>query len=359
MRILNPVQALSALAILTLLAGCSSNSPIAPKFSIPQGRVVSAMGRIPVPVGPIGLLKVNTHTGRHFASFNACPQTGTLVYVSDYNNSVIDIFSGASFHGQAPCGQLTSSNGLNGPEGMFVKSGNLYVANTLAGDVRAYHRGAHSPFKTYTDPGGQFPVDVTIAQDNTVIASNIFKQDGSNRGSISTFKIGGAFVGNFTMINDIEGLFVTVQKSGTVYFNDLDTTLGTGLLWTGSCPAGACGTFTKVPAATQAMFPGGLRSTRNDSHLTQIDQMNTPMLIDYTLPAFSDQTCPIPGVVDPVGDDINFSQHHFYWADAVSNNAGEMTYATPLSGGCVLKGTVPGNAGGMPIGVAVDRPESL
>ena len=49
---------------------------------------------------------------------------------------------------------------------------------------------------------------------------------------------------SYKMINDIEGVSVTVQKDGTLYFNDVDASSRQGLLWTGSCPLGACGAKT-------------------------------------------------------------------------------------------------------------------
>jgi hypothetical protein len=60
------------------------------------------------------------------------------------------------------------------------------------------------------------------------------------------------------------------------------------------------------------------------------------------------------GAGDAISMDLNKKQQHFYYADALNNVGGEMTYP-----GCVAIGTVPGNPGGMPVGAAVDAPESL
>jgi hypothetical protein len=307
------------------------------------------MSRIPIALSPMALLKVNLHTGGHFTSFDACPKSGTIEYVSDYSNGVVNIYRG-KFAGQAPCGQIA---GLSKPQGMFVKGSthDLYVANTGANDVAVFHRGGTTPYKTFTDPGVQNPDDVTVARDGTVIAANIFQPMGHEQGSISTWHGDGTFVGNFPMPNSFEGLYVTVQKNGTLYYNDVDFTSGAGLLWTGSCPKGACGTFTSTGATTA--YPGGLRSAAGED-LLQIDQ-NAPgggALITYE--SFPTGTSCAIGAGDPDAMDLNKTQHHVFYADALNDVGGEMSYPS-----CAPIGTVPGNAGGLPIGAAVDAPGSL
>jgi hypothetical protein len=349
MRIPTSTQLMSAAAALALLAGCSSGSAIAPKPSTPQGHVQSLMSRIPIALSPIALLKVNLGTGRHFKSFDACPASGTIEYLSDYSNNVINIYAG-KFAGQAPCGQLGS---VSRPQGMFVKGSthDLYVANTGGNDIVVFHRGQVNPYRTFTDPGVQNPDDVTVAADGTVIAANIFQPMGHEQGSISTWHSDGTFVGNFSMPNSFEGLYVTVQKNGTLYYNDVDFTSGSGLLWTGSCPNGACGAFTSTGATTA--YPGGLRSADHQD-LLQIDQ-NAPgggALITYE--SFPTGTSCAIGAGDPDGMDLNRKQRHVFYADALNDVGGEMKYPS-----CAPIGTVPGNANGLPIGAAVDAPDGL
>jgi len=349
MRILTPLQAISAAAAISLLAGCSGggSSAVAPKLSTTQGHVHSLMGRIPVAVGPIGMLKVNTNTAHHFHSFS-CPSSGPIVYMSDFNNSVINVYAG-NLSGQAPCGQIA---GLSNPQGLYVKANthDLYVANTGGENVLAFHRGQTSPFATFTDPSGQFVVDVTVANDGTVIASNIFAPDGSQQGSISTWKSDGTFVGNFPMINDIEGLFLTVQKDGTVYFNDLDASSGAGLMWSGSCPGGACGSFTSTGVTSS--FPGGIRSDLGQD-VVQQDQLGSGggTQTTYQPPGFSIlSTCSLNGS-DPVAMDINRPAHKYFYADAGLDALVEVGYPS-----CAAIGSAPGNSSGLPIGAAKDHP---
>ena len=304
------------------------------------------MGRIPAAVSPLGMLKITMNTGIHFASFDSCPATGTIEYISDFNNSVINIYAG-NFAGQAPCGQIT---GLTNPQGLFVRKGNLYVANTAGGNILVFQRGGTTPIQTLTDPGVEYPVDVTVARDGTVIASNIFQPNGLQAGSISTWNSTGTFVGNFPMINDLEGLYVTVQKSGKMYFNDIDLTSIEGLTWTGRCPAGVCGAFTSTGA--QSGFPGGLRSADNED-VVQIDQHGNTVNTYESIPNGRTK-CSIIGAADASADDISKSEHHLFYADSVSNIAGEIGYPT-----CAAIGTVQGNPLGAPMGAAVDAPEAL
>lgn len=345
MRISTLLQVLSAATVLAVLAGCSGGSAIVPKTPTPQGHAHFLMGRIPVAVSAMGMLKVNLNSGNHLKAFNHCPATGPIVYISDFNNSVINIYIG-TFAGQAPCGQLTS--GLLEPQGLFVKAATheLYVANTGDLDVAVFRRGATSPFKTYADPNSEFPADVTVAKDGTVIATNLIAIN-TSVGSISTWHKDGTFVGNFPNPNGSNDYFLTVQKDGTVYWDDQIN------LWTGSCPAGACGSFATTGATFN--FPGGLRSADGEDVVLQ-DQAgpNGGDALTYEPPNFGSPTSCALHVGDPVTFDINRLQHHYFFVDASSNSGAELDYPS-----CTLIGTVPGNPGGLLIGVAKDYPEPL
>ena len=351
MHLRTKIRTLGTAAAMMFVVGCSSGSALAPNPSTPRQHAHFLLGRIPVALDPMSILRVNLNSGHHFKSFNACPITGSLTYISDFNNSVINIYAG-TFANQAPCGILT---GLTNPQGMFVAGNHdLYVANTGANNILVFARHAATPKNTYTDPGIQYPTDVTVATDGTVIASNIFQPNGNEAGSISTWiggPNGGTFVGNFPMVKDFEGLFVTVQRNGTLYFNDLDATTAQGIIWTGSCPSGACGAFTSTGAT--AGFSGGLRSADHED-LVQVDQ-TIPAgggLITYeSFPAGT--SCAIGGG-RPAALDLDRPQSHAYYSDITLNLGGEIAYPS-----CTAVGTVPGNPNGLPIGIAHDKPEPL
>jgi hypothetical protein len=357
MRVFTVVRALSAAAALAMLAGCSGSPTLAPKPSGMQDLANAMMRQVPAPVGMFAALKLRPNSDHPYASFDSCPATGPITYISDYNNNVINIFAG-TFKGQAACGAISGSVVLE-PEGLFVgQNHNLYVANTGGGDVLEYARGGALPIATFTDPSGQFPDDVTVTND-AVIASNISSVTQSG-GSISTWHVGGKFIKNYPMTNDIQGLFVTVQKSAAdkIYFNDIDATSGEGMAYKGKCPAGVCGAFVALPATTVTLYPGGLRSRALDTHLIQFDQVAGPGGVRErykdTNPSFPAGTpCNIGGR-HPVSFDMDATATDLYYADAGANVGGEMLYAN-----CGSIGIVPGNPGGLPIGAAHDPPEPL
>jgi hypothetical protein len=328
-------QALCAAAAIAFLGGCSGigSSTIAPAPTSPQS------------AGARPLFRQHRNAAHHFVSFDACPKTGPIVYASDGTNSVINIYTG-KFAGQAPCGQMTYPL-LNTPYGLYVKPGthDLYVANAFS--VLVFHRGGMTPYNTYMDPTNQVPNDVTVAKDGTVIASNLGQYNGPEKGSISTWIAGpngGTFVGNFPMTNDSQGGFITVQKNGTVYYDDLDATTSHGAVWYLSCPAGACGAQTQLTSVSLG-YPGGLASDSTDDLLVTDSQPGKAET--FELPNQNPKTFPMTGIV--FGMAINQKDYHWFVADALNNDVAEYAYPSGT-----LIGTVPGNFGGNMDGVAID-----
>ena len=331
-----------AVAAVVLLAGCSGggSSSIAPAPGSPgqSGLNHQVTGRSTSLLPPQLQSKLHVQFN-HGVSYNACPATGTLVYLSDAANGVVNIYKG----GTTLCGQI---GGFSEPQGITVKGHNLYVANTLGGNVLAFHRGHTAPFQIYTDPSIQYPVDVAIAPDGTVIGSNIFQQSGGP-GSLSTWKPGGAFVGNFTLANQSLSYFVTVFTTGTVYSDGFDTS-GFGALWKVKCPNGHCGA--SVELGTPFAFPGGLGENKTKD-LVAVDQTNNTA-DTFELPSLSPATFTMNGG-DNVSLALNKSNSKMYTGDAGNN---ELVCYLYLQGGgspgtC---GTVSGNSGGQALGVAID-----
>jgi hypothetical protein len=347
MRSISAVPTICAAALsLTVLAGCSGESAIAPKLSTPQGHMLPLVNRVSVAAKLMSMLKIIQNTGHHFKTFDNCPATGPIVYVSDFANGVINIYQ-PDFAGQAPCGQLTS--GLRSPQGLFVQASTheLYVANTGDYDIVVFRRGETNPTRKYVDPSGQLPSDVTVAKDGTVIATNNRRPTG-HIGSISTWHKNGTFVGNFKNANGYADDFLTVQKDGTLYFVDN----GRGL-WVGTCPAGACGSFTITNATFN--YPAGVRSADGED-LVVMDEagMNGGDLDTFEPPKFTSPAFCALNAGFPDGFDISRLQHHLFYADSGNNVATEIDYPS-----CALVGSVPGNPGGFPVGVAKDYPEPL
>jgi hypothetical protein len=326
---------LGAVIAASQLAGCSVGSTAMTPRQMPEHGLTS-------------------QTSLKFAGHYSCPATGPIEYVSDSYDSTVYVFAG-KFSNQAPCGQITS--GLNFPQCMYVdaRSHDLYVANLNTGNILVFHRGQPTAYNTYTDPTGQVPFDVTLASDGTVIASNYYSQGGSGsavEGSISTWVAGpngGTFVRNYPMMNDSYGQFVTVDKSGKVYYSDLDALTDTGALWSLQCPAGVCGAQTRV-AGVSFWFPGGM-AFNETGDLVAVDTHigRTGNAVDtFELPNPSPSTFPLV-TGWPTEMAIDRHDHHVFVADQDHSDAAEYLYPSGT-----LVGTVQINSQGRAIGVAID-----
>ncbi len=303
------------------------NSPTA----APAGRVSSGMARV--------------MTLRHFASFYSCPATGRLVYISDYNNNLINVYAG-KLERQAPCGRLTAK--VQSPWGLFVKPSthDLYVANDGAQDILVFHRGQTQSYNTYTDPTQQDPVGVTVAPDGTVIASNLIQINFNENGSISTWiggPNGGTFVGNFATANGGYAQYVTALRNGVIYFDDLLGQTNITLFFRLSCPAGACGAQTQIAGAS-LNGPGGLAA---DDAGDVLASNPIGFAETFEMPNPTPSTFPIAG--SPLAMAIDEFSNHWYVTNAVNNDAEEYYYPSGK-----LVGTVPGTAGDALEGIAVD-----
>ena len=343
----NTLVSIAAASAVIALAGCSANSTsaIAPgPSSAGQAHTSRSTSLLPPAIQRVPLVR----TSDPRRSFNSCPATGTLIYAADFSLSVVNIYNSSL----QMCGQLS---GLTNPQGMTVHAGDLLVANTDAGNVLRYHRGASAPFKTYTDPTGEFPTGVTVLKDRTVVVSNIFNPN-TGIGSLSTFHPNGTYVGTFTPPNVSTDFFVTSfdGTNGTTVVTDGFDTSGFPAFWTGSCPAGACTGLTEIGEAMA--FPGGLVDTKSGDILAS-DQVNntadtfempslTPVTFSWNAGGDTDgidNTAPVVG--NPVSQ--------IYGADAANNIVNCFNYRQSghSPGTC---GSAAGNSGGQVVGIAVD-----
>jgi hypothetical protein len=339
--------------LFVFLIGCSAHSaapmPMSPQVA-PQFQTLHPLSI----VSSTGRISVNPRHDSRIVSYDSCPSRGQIEYVSDAFNNVINIYDG-KFAGQRPCGQIASGSGLYIPEGLFVKScaHDLYVANFT--QVSVFHRGQTTPYNTYSDPSNQVVQDVTVAEDGTVIASNLEPSESNTGGSISTWIAGpngGTFVGNFPMTNVYKGGFIADQVGETVYFNDVDDTTGKGDLWFVSCPAGACGTQTQVTGVS-FKAPGGMAFDGTDTLLATDTYALTGDR--FKLPNPVPKTFKMVGLLGlPVGMAFSRPDRHWFVADAndANSKAGATEYLFPSG---ELVGTVPGNDHGEMVGIAVDH----
>lgn len=324
-------QMLAAASVIALIAGCSggTSSAIAPKPASPSSRAQMLTGY---------------SRPQHVVGYYSCPASGPIEYASDAVHWVITVYAG-NFAGQPPCGQITT--GVQQPSGLHVdfSTHDLYVANSGAGNILVFHRGQTSPYNTYTD-SGQYPIDVTLVKDGTVIASNL-SSIGNAAGSLSTWvegPNGGTFVGNFLMTNSEQGGFIAVRKNGKVYYNDIDLTTHKGALWSLSCPAGACGIQTRVVGASFS-DPAGMAIDSTDD-LFVADTSGVGEI--FELPKPKPKSFPLTG--HPYGIAMSESGHHLFTGDWLGPRVEEYSYPSGR-----LIGTVKGAQHGWLRGVAVDQ----
>lgn len=339
-------RALITVVLTALLAGCSEggSSAIAPNVASAQGGTIPAAA--PMPSGPrLPGIPRSIGDGAHpISSFYSCPATGSVKYVADFYNRAVNVYAG-KFAGQAPCGQIASGIFVS-PYGLYVRPAthDLYVADIYGSSILVFHRGQTTPYNTYTDPSGQYPQDVVVAKDGTIIASNRDAHNPEEGGSLSTWvggPNGGTFVGNFRMANGDFGGFLTVRKNGTVYF---DVSTGRTSIWSVSCPAGACGVQTQVAGIT-LNAAGGL-AVDDDGDLLASDA--SPGLAEtFELPNPVPKTFPIYG--HPQGMAINKLDHHWFVADQ-NDIATEYSYP----GGVLLGDVVVNPPDAWVYGIAVD-----
>jgi len=329
-----------------VISACSGGSlAIEPHWTSPQSGAHLSSGGVQGALSPFGLLNINRY-GHQLKSFYACPAMGPIKYLSDSSHPYIFVYAG-KFAGQTWCGLIMSAS-LNEPGGLYVKTTthDLYVANWGFNKILVFHRGQTEPYNVYTDPTLQNPIGVTTANDGTVIASNAYQPNHTENGSISTWiegPNGGTFVGNFSMTNDSEGYFVTVQKNGKVYYDDVDLS-GSGALWSLSCPAGHCGIQTQV-AGVSLKIPRGLASDGAEDLIvidTEPGRAET-----FELPNPNPVIFPLAGFPDGVA--INELDHHLFVADSFNQVGAEYLYPSG-----VLVGTVQCGTACVPFGIAVD-----
>lgn len=327
-----------------MIAGCSagSSNALAPNPALPQDAS-----------------RISQHHVLRTLNHYSCPATGAIVYVSDLNNDVINVYKG-DLAGQPPCGQIGSRSSLSGPGELFVQpsSHDLYVANSGFPKVEVFHRGRINPYNSYVDQSHQ-PVQfqgAAVTSDGTLIANNDC--------SLSTWTLGsngGTFVGFFEKKNCQESYStaIAVDKNDTVYYDGMIGGFFNPYpaVFTVSCPRGNCGTQHKVEGLRPVLLygPQGMAFDGAGDLLVTVNG-NYP--IGSTLPDGSTGETfalpnPIPKVFHISGypEGMAINQGSDRWFVALTYG-GAAEYSYP-SGQFI--GSVPANANGYMDGVAVDQ----
>ncbi len=232
---------LGATAALALLAGCSSASTATGSLNLPQTRGGSVRDAQSAG-GPNARPFSNSRSGighppalrlapiAPLARVGNCPRA-PVAFISDaVNNAVYE--SNAS---NAIC--ATFSGPFSYPQGLSVDHhGNVYVANTGAGDIVEFSPTTGQTVNTFSDPG-ELPSDVAVDGSGNVAVANIGPTS-SGTGNVvfyaagSTSPTGTASSSNFTSPR-----FCAFDKQGDLDLDDYESKIGVtnvGVVFRGS-----------------------------------------------------------------------------------------------------------------------------
>jgi hypothetical protein len=155
-----------------ILAGCSGFGSFATARPAGDTSTLATRGAIAA---------VDVDHGKSWMEPNA--GKGRLLYISDAGTDDVVVYR---YPSGIEAGVLT---GFDEPQGECVdKTGNVWIANTLASNLLEYAHGGTTPIAKLADPG-QYPVDCSIDKnDGTLAATNIIARKGRDRrGSLSIY----------------------------------------------------------------------------------------------------------------------------------------------------------------------------
>lgn len=315
-------------AVLTVLAGClPSVAQKMPKYSVTRPGVVA---------GP----RVFHHP---FVS-PALVGLPSTIAISDFGNNDVNVYDDS--------GNLmaTLTSGLSNPQGMASdRKGNLYIANTGAGNISVWAAGFNGPPTTWDD-SGQFPADVDVRNNGGFgAATNIFAQNGGP-GSVTLYRNGNN-IANVADPSVLEAFFCAFDKTGNLYFDGFDAN-GAIAVWEIAHANTGGRTVQELTYNATILFPGGVQVT-NDGHIAIQDQsgfqiltFNPPVNGSLGTPT---ATTPLTGAGDPVTFAFKKFNHHLYTADAALLDSNEYPY--PAGGS--PENTISISGASLPIGTAV------
>jgi hypothetical protein len=348
MRIPTPLYALGAAAAIAALAGCSGGAsavnPIAGGSTGQTAQHVSPMSvsRIPSMMNPAKMALLHPSRVQPKGWMSKDVATGdSLLYASQFFTSDIQVYR-QSGTGQSPVGTIV--NGVINPQGMTVSSnGDLYVANTGANNILVFHKGRLNPYRTLADPN-QFPVDVAVAADGTVYASNIFDTS-AVAGSVSKYAPGAnSPTATYAVPNNLKVLFDALNDDGTLYVNYIDLNSGLGAMvkfYPGSNSADLTGVTTG--------FPGGMQFD-NTHDLLGLDQLG-PFAGIYELPSGTPSFEFASDNGDPLGVALVRNERQVYVSDAAFGVVHQYSYPGGVEDNTISTGL---GSSSPPFGVAAD-----
>lgn len=302
MRIPTPIKALSAVAALALLAGCSGNGSTLPANSITSqshGRTFNshaATGVAPqylqsIRFGKFKGVQPNTPGPRDLA-------------VSDFGTGGTEVLD----HNYNQEGVVNDANFC--PDGNFYDNASrVYDADYCAGAVTEYTTNGTLMF-SYTASGMSNPVGVTTDSANNVYAADF----GGGGASIVVEFPQGSSTPTASCNTGIANEGIAVDTNGAVFVSGNNPNTGAGNLL--EYPNGLAGCPTPTTLGVTLGFAGGLQIDRHHN-LVACDQF---VGIDIIPSPYNSVSSTIGGFADPFHVAINHHNGKIFVADPANAN---------------------------------------
>jgi len=299
MRTFETIKALSVVAALAFIAGCSYSSSTFPAAKVAGlSHASTEQARALTGVAPQFLQSINfTH---HVAVVNPDTPGPKDLAVSDFAGGV-EILD----HNFTLERVVTDPTGC--PDGDFYdKKGRLYDADYCAGQVTEYTPNGTLKF-TYTASGMANPVSVTTDASNNVYAVDF----GGGGASIVVEFPQGDSTPSALCFTGLENEGVAVDSTGAVFVVGADPNNGLGVIL--EYPNGLAGCPTPTTLPVSLGFPGGMQID-NAHNLVVCDQSAG---IDFIPPPYN-SIMTMPGAKDNFHVALNRRNGKMFIADPVN-----------------------------------------
>lgn len=298
MRIPTPIKALSAVAALALLAGCSGNGSALPASSITSQSHARTINfhAAQTGVAPKYLESIRFGRANHVIPNTPGPRD---LAVTDFGTGGVVVLD----HNYNPEGTINDSTFF--PDGNFYdNSAHEYDADYGAAEVTEYHTNGSLMF-TYTASGMSDPVGVTTDSANNVYAADY----GSGAASIVVEFPQGSSTPIASCSTGLANEGIAVSSSGAVFVsgNNPNTGAGNILEYTN----GLAGCPTPTTLGVTLGFAGGLQIDRHNN-LVACDQF---VGIDIIPAPYNAVSSTIGGFIDPFHVAINHHNGKIFVAD--------------------------------------------
>jgi hypothetical protein len=260
----------------------------------------------------------------HVAGIKALRARANTVFASDFEGSSSTGFIESAPITKPPGGTLNPFFfGVEGPGGLAVFKGDLYIADSGESNILQLHRG--SVTKTLDD-SGEAPSDVTVSH-GTVYVANIFSFPSLGPGSISIYTNGSLTpTSTLTSRSFFQVIGVKVDTAGDLFVNNNRKFFARGQVLEFKAGSSTGSVLRNIPVK----IAGGLAIDPTTQDLLVVDQDAKAVTV-YAPPytGSAKATYPVPNGGSSVDVTLDNNASHLYFAnvfgtiDVVSYPAGK------------------------------------